>query len=341
MATRDNRGNYVKDIFWQYLVLIIAIWIPLLIVSSHVYYFFETRERPYHLGIFRAIWLNFSISAIKRPCNKVWAGVSWLFLLFVLLLITADMASIIASADTPSSVFFPSDYCSTLPYFLSSEVNTLENCLNRLENYETNAVIFGNLQISTVTPSKLQRFIIRNSPGHEIFFNLLFMPGTNLSTYNSLITNYWKTSIIPQIYSKYSTSPTSFNRFSLVFQEFTIVFIGLSLLAFFGFIIALCSLFYKPLENSEIIEEEPSPSARSLLSKNPSHTISLDQSISNRLGSGRPDEWVDKAVDIQDENAHKIKNIQDYENELSAVKPAAPSFGSEKSILSMINSNKK
>jgi hypothetical protein len=80
----------------------------------------------------------------------------------------------------------------------------------------------------------------------------------------------------------------------------------------------------------------PSPSSRSLISRNPSHTLSLDQSISNRLGIGRPDEWVNKAVDIEDKNAHKLKNIQDYENELSSVSPGIPSFGSDKSIISLI-----
>ena len=346
ILTRDLRPTYVKDIFWQYLVLIITIWVPLLIILSHFYYFFETRNLPYHIGIFRAIWLNFSVSGLKKPCSKVWAGVSWLFLLFIIVLIFADMASIIASPNTSSGYSISSindkKTCTTIPTLLTSSVNSVEACLEQLGNGSVDVAILGRLELSTVPAQKYQHFIVYDSWGTEVFFHLLFPPGTPMDPYNTLIISYWQNYVIFQIYSKYSNfSYKTLASYSLVFQDFSVVLVGISVLVLFAGVVAVMCLACKGTGEESQKEEEPSPSSRSLLARNPSHTISLDQSISNRLGSGRPEEWVNKAVDIQDENAHKIKNIQDYENELSAVNPIAPSFGSEKSIMSLIKSTKK
>lgn len=134
-------------------------------------------------------------------------------------------------------------------------------------------------------------------------------------------------------------SYTNYSRYSLVFQEFTVILVGISILAVFILVVGIMCLIYKP-PPKDSKSQDPGAS-KSFLSKGKSHTISLDQSLSNRLGSGRPEEWVNKAVDINDEKAHKIKNVQDYENELSAVIPVMSSFGSDKSLASLIKSSRK
>ena len=340
------RSKYVKDIFWQFLVLIITIWTPVLIIFSHFYYFFESRHLPYHLGIFNAIWLNFSISTLKNPCSKIWAILTWIFLLFIIVLIFADMASIIASSNISNNLSFSSivslNTCSTISSIITSNTISLDNCLQKLSNGDVDAAIIGKLELFNLNTEEYKKFIIYDNLRTEIFFHLMTKPGNN-SQYDYSIQKLWNNQIIPQIYSNYSNlSYKTFSRYSLVFQEFEIILVGISILVIFIAIIAFRYVFYKPLPIKEAKDEEPSPSSRSLLSRNPSHTISLDQSVNNRLsGEGRPEEWVNRAVDINDENAHKIKNIQDYENELSAVNPAAPSFGSEKSLISLMKLTKK
>ena len=270
--------------------------------------------------------------------------ITWMLLSLILLIILADLSSIIASANSyNSSVLTSSDYsdtCSTFDLIPYSASRSIDKCIDELESSEVSYVIIGKLQLNQVSKHKLSKYIVRESSLGPQFFHLSLPPGSDTSNYDKILQKYWRNHIISSVTSKYS--PESFrssNHFSLFFQDFYLIFTGMSVLALF----ALVLLFFKCFgsrfnKNLKSEPSEPSPSSRSLLARIPSHTLSLDISGYNRVSQSRPDEWINRAVDIQDDNAHKFKNIQDYENELSAVEQVHPSNMTDRSLLSIMKS---
>ena len=343
----DLRTGYLKDLFWQYIVLMTTIWLPVLIIFSHFNYFFEISGKKYDSSIFSAIWLNFSIHGLKKPCSKVWVLVTWTALFFVFLVILADLASIIASANSYDSVSLGltdySDSCSSFgSVFFAGKTEKAEKCVEDLKDSKVSFAIIGKLELSSFEQSEIAQFIIRDSLAAHQLFHLGFRPGTNTEKYDKALKSYWEKGIISSIYSKYYKKDfKSASRYSLFFKDFYIVFVGCSFLAVFLTVVFICRCFCKsPPATKSLSECEPSPSSRSLLERLPSQTLSLEQSVF-RAGPGRPEEWINKAVDIQEDNAHKFKNIQDYENELSAVEPVHPSNMTDRSILSLMKSASK
>jgi hypothetical protein len=65
-------------------------------------------------------------------------------------------------------------------------------------------------------------------------------------------------------------------------------------------------------------------------------TLSLDKLSIENPSPGRPDEWVEKAVALDDEVAPRIKDMKDYEKELSAVPPQQWSLGVSESLLALL-----
>lgn len=338
--------GYLKDLFWQYIVLMVTIWLPVLIIFSHFNYFFEVFGKKYDSSIFLAIWLNFSIHELKKPCSRVWVLVTWTALFFVFSVILADLASIIASANSYDSVSLGltdySDSCSSFDSVFTGKTSTAESCVEDLKDSKVSFAIIGKLELKNFDRSEIAQFIIRDSLAAHQLFHLGVKPGTNTEKYNKILKSYWENGIISSVYSQYYKKDfRSVSHYSLFFKDFRIVFVGCSFLAVFFTIVFICKCFCKsPPIARKLNECEPSPSSRSLLERVPSQTLSLEQSVF-RAGPGRPEEWINKAVDIQDDNAHKFKNIQDYENELSAVEPAHPSNMTDRSILSLMKSASK
>ncbi|OMJ65731.1 hypothetical protein SteCoe_37710 [Stentor coeruleus] len=348
IITKDLRPHYIKDIFWQFLVLMASIWLPLLIILSHLNLIFEPKTFPYHQEIFRAIWAMFVPNDLKSPLSKIWAFITWIMLLFIFLLIIADLASIIASAnlnDSSLSFVANQETCTSLFDFPMAQKDTAKNCLKAVKDNDFTSAILGKMELNRFSQEEMHELIIRDASSHLLFFHLILPNSLQTKDFDDKIKNYWNTFVIQQVASNYiNFEYKSYSKFSLIYQEISIIFVGISILVIFLLIVILRHFMYKPTEKKnkdqrESKNSEASPSSRSLLARNPSHTLSLDQSVSNRYGTGRPEEWINKAVDIRDENAHKFKDIQDYENELSAVNPANPSNISDKSLLSLIKNS--
>ena len=322
----------------------LSIWLPVLVIVSHYNFCFETGPGLYNVRIFKAVCYNFSIQELKKPFSKVMFFINWVLLSLILLIILADLSSIIASANSyNSSVLTSSDYsdtCSTFELIPYSSPHSVETCIDELESSEVSNVIIGKLQLNQVSKHKISKYIVRESSLGPQFFHLSLPPGTDTDKYDKILQKYWKNLIISSITSKYSPeSYKSLNHFSLFFQDFYLIFAGMSFLALFALVLLFFKCFASKLnKNLKSEPSEPSPSSRSLLARIPSNTLSLDQSGYNRVSQSRPDEWINRAVDIQDDNAHKFKNIQDYENELSAVEQVHPSNMTDRSLLSIMKS---
>lgn len=325
-----------------------SIWLPLLIILSHLNLILEPKAFPYHQGIFKAIWAMFIPNEFKSPLSKIWAFITWIMLLFIFLLIMADLASIIASAnlnDSSLSFVANQETCTNLFDFPMAQKDTAKNCLHSVRVNDFTSAVLGKMELNRFSQDEMHDLIIRDASSHLLFFHLILHNSLQTNDFDDKIRKYWNTFVIQQVTSKYiNVDYKSYSRFSLIYQEISIIFVGISILVIFSLIIIIRYFMYKPIEKKnkdqrESKNSEASPSSRSLLARNPSHTLSLDQSVSNRYGTGRPDEWINKAVDIRDENAHKFKDIQDYENELSAVNPANPSIISDKSLLSLIRNS--
>jgi hypothetical protein len=263
-----------------------------------------------------------------------------------MLLIIADLSSIISSANAYNSSLWSgekSEFCSSFDILTADTVETVEKCLKGLDSSEFSHLVLGKLQISLMSRKKLQKFIIRDSSIAPHLFHLAFKDGTDTSIYDSRLKEYWKTRMVESIYSKYSLdSFKPLSNYSLFFQDFYVVFAGASFLVFFaGLLLVFRCVQRNHKSGKKLDSSEPSPSSRSLLNRVPSNTLSLDQSGVNHASISRPEEWINRAVDIQDENAHKFRNIQDYENELSAVEPVHGSNMTERSLLSMMKSSVK
>lgn len=346
MLSQDQRIGYVKDLFWQYIVLILTIWCPVLIFFSHYNYFFELPEKKYDSSIFLAIWLNFSVHNLKKPCSKLWVLLTWTLLFFLLVLITADLASIIASANSYDSSSLSlakySDTCSSFSSIPSAKQASSSTCLDYLKSSTVSFAILGKLELQNFDQSEISEYLIRDSQSAHQLFHLGFKPQTSPSKFDSILKSYWEKGLISSIYSKfYKGDFKSVSRYSLFFKDFFVVFAGCSFLIVFFIVVIVCRCFCKARESVKKNDEcEPSPSSRSLLARVPSQTLSLEQSVF-RAGPSRPEEWINRAIDIQDDNAHKFKSIQDYENELSAVEPVHPSNMTDRSILSLMKSSSK
>lgn len=94
--TKDERGDNFQTILWQFLVLLATIWLPGVLLISQAVYFLEIRQhgRPsYVYGSLLACWATFNLSKAKRDSMKVCLALSWLFLAFLLLIITLDLSS--------------------------------------------------------------------------------------------------------------------------------------------------------------------------------------------------------------------------------------------------------
>lgn len=346
MLSQDERIGYVKDLIWQYIVLILTVWCPVLIFFSHYNYFFEIPEKKYDSSIFLAIWLNFSVHNIKKPCSKLWVLITWTILFFIFVLITADLASIIASANSYDSSSLGltkySDTCSSFTSIHSIKQGTSLLCIKYLKDSTVSFAVIGKLELKNFEQSEIAEYIIRDSQSSHQLFHLGFKPQTNTSKFDEILKSYWEKGVISSIYSDfYKGDYKSVSNYSLFFKDFYVVFAGCSFLVLFFTVVLICRCFCKFETIAKKNDDcEPSPSSRSLLARVPSQTLSLEQSVF-RAGPSRPEEWINRAIDVQDDNAHKFKSIQDYENELSAVEPVHPSNMTDRSILSLMKSSSK
>ncbi|CAG9334125.1 unnamed protein product [Blepharisma stoltei] len=364
LVTVDKRPGYVSKFLWQFLILIVSIWLPLLIIVSHIIYFVETRilyPNNYPLAILNAIWLMVTFSTIKKPYAKIWALISGIFLLFVMMLIIADLSSSIANANLYGSIstenIMDMDLCAQYWTNFNTDAShdTLKNCLNDLKDEDYDGVLAGRLELSYFVKqhdswNDDSSLILHDTISNEIFFHLGFSSKNTelLTEINKILQDLWTNKVIFQITQKYyeNLSINYREKYTVIFRIAPLVLAGLTIIiVFIGalLVIGLVKIIKNKKEVNQKEIEDGANSSRALLSaREHGNTLSLERSnLRAQQGAGRPEgEWVNKAVNIEDENAHKIKNIQDYENELSAVPPARPSLVASDSLASLFKPEK-
>lgn len=84
--------------------------------------------------------------------------------------------------------------------------------------------------------------------------------------------------------------------------------------------VLICNFIYRRLKTDNEVNE----------------TLSLDKLSIDNPSPARPNEWVEKAVALDDEAAPRIKDVKDYEKELSAVPPQQWSGGVSESLLALL-----
>lgn len=122
---------------------------------SHVIYVLETRmayPKNYPAGILHAIWLMLTFSTIKKPYAKFFALISGIFLLFVLLLIIADLSSSLASVNEYGSIstvdLNDMKLCGNFyEKFMDIDKHEIDECLKKLEDGEYDGVVAGRLEL--------------------------------------------------------------------------------------------------------------------------------------------------------------------------------------------------
>lgn len=231
----------------------------------------------------------------------------------------------------------------------------IEECLDKIVDGDYEMGIIGKIELAHSLymneESRYKNYLIYTETPHETHFSLVFSSSAsqqyNIYQLNLHIQALWDSGYILssiQNYTIYINIPSTYTS-SFIFNNTRIILVGITLLVFFILAILFSTaalILYKSNSRKTNHERELALSTRALL-RSRNQTLSLERSNHfDQQGHGRPEpEWVNKAVAVDDEHAQRIKNIQDYENELSAVAPVIPSFVSSESLLSILKLDNK
>ena len=183
---------------------------------------------------------NFTFSKLKNPISIIWVFLTWVILIFVLMLIIADMASIIATSNYYENLslgFNNISTCSSIFQIFSAQTDLATNCIEKLKNNKVQPAVVGILELSMIPQSNWNKLIIRDS-NHQVFFHLMLAPGSSTDNYDKLLQKYWNNQIISQIYANYTNfTYDNFEKYSLVFQQFVVILVGISVFLVFFIVV--------------------------------------------------------------------------------------------------------
>mmetsp|Transcript_9868 Transcript_9868/g.14729 ORF Transcript_9868/g.14729 Transcript_9868/m.14729 type:complete len:445 (+) Transcript_9868:1-1335(+) len=331
IVTKDSRN--VGNLLWQLFVIMLAVWVPFVLLLGLVQCFLNFKKRSLILRYFSGVYSVFNLSHTEKPLGKI-LGLMSILALFILVCVTvADLASVLGSANSYGSLTTLEaesyDLCSTAYWgsvFSSQKVANLEECLEGLESQDFEAVAAGRLELGYLDSDKWDNLVIHDTFANEKLFYFGFKSNSDTkSQIDDALQTLWKSRVINQVSQEfYTTIPFKhYSQHSLILENPVVLLSGISLLVLIVVCLAvtwICN-YLKPRKSpmqGQITELSP---GGFLSTREHNRTLSLEKSkFMFQQGNGRPqDEWVNKAVPIEDENAHKIRNIHDYENELSAV----------------------
>ena len=179
----------------------------------------------------------------------------------------------------------------------------------------------------------------------EVAFRLITSSEQSISSLNRDISALWLSGAIPTATQTASDSLNSHTRLRspILLTSPEAVFTGLTILLVFVLLLLALAIrdlatrkeraVQTKLPEAQPLREVPSPTQRG-------NTLSLG-SLSPKEGAGRPGEDWMQAVPVDDVHAQGIQNIQEYENELSAVPQANPSLGVSDSVFSLFKLEKR
>lgn len=231
-------------------------------------------------------------------------------------------------------------------------VNEAGECLKAVQREDCGAAVMGRLELAEANRKEegwnedkdmvLQEFLTG-----EIAFRLITLHPASLTPLNSNISAQWLSGAIPSALQAATLSLNAPTRlqFPLLLTTPKAVFTGLTILLVF--VLILLALAIRDLAtHKERAVQTKLPEAQPLRQEAQSqpgqrgNTLSLG-SLSPKEGGGRPGEDWMQAVPVDDAHAQGIQNMQEYENELSAVPQANPSLGVSDSVFSLFKLEKR
>lgn len=335
-------------------------------MSAHILYFLEFPLFPlssYPKSILSSIYSTITLQNLSTFSTRLYSLLSCIFLFFILVFIISDLASTMSSMSISTGDLEDKEVCMTKTsydmwgyLYVNKYLEATEECIDSVIEGDYDITVLGKLELAHMlysdNDSKYENYCIYSETPHESQFVLVFSEDNSeeISLYemNLNIKTLWERGDIHSIIDEYThiiDIPSSYKH-SFIFNSTRIVLVGVTLIVFFVITIIFTTgvmILCRTKQKKRIQEREVALSARGLL-KSRNQTLSLERSNHlDQQGYGRPEnEWINKAVAVDDEHAQRIKNIQDYENELSAVVPVIPSLVSSESLLSILKlENKK
>lgn len=338
---------------------------PIVVMSAHILHLIEHSEFPisdYPRKILSSIYSVLTLQNLRSWPGRVYSLISYIFLFFLIVFIISDLAGSMTSISVSSGDLEDKDVCMSQTsedvwgYLYVRRYNDrTEECLDNVVNGDYEMGIVGKLELAHSLyineKSRYKNYLIYSETPHETQFSLVFSTSAsqeyNIHQINLHIRTLWDSGYILSSIENYTTYidiPSAYTS-SFIFNSTRIILVGTTLLVFFILAILFSTavlVLYKSNSRKSNRDRDLALSARALL-RSRNQTLSLERSNHlDQQGHGRPEpEWVHKAVAVDDEHAQRIKNIQDYENELSAVAPVFPSFVSSESLLSILKLENK
>ena len=223
--------------------------------------------------------------------------------------------------------------------------------MKKFKDDDCDALILGRLELAYATKDDSNwnsegELLLQEFLPSEMTFTLLTLHTDLLDGVNGEIEGLWMSGVVTRTLKEAAAERDFATDVSepVLLTTPEAVFTGLTILLVF--ILLLLALAIRDLatrkeravqtkipEAQPLREEVPSPGLRG-------NTLSLG-SFSPKDGGGRPgEEWM-QAVPVDDIHAQGIQNIQEYENELSAVPQANPSLGVSDSVFSLFKLEKR
>lgn len=110
----------------------------------------EPTSASYFDRLLSATWNVITLAGFKKPLARLIATVMGSFVLFVMVLIIADLSSVFASKSRASNLTtedIDDSICLTADWGWTGDLDTAENCVDSLKNDDYNWVAIGKLQL--------------------------------------------------------------------------------------------------------------------------------------------------------------------------------------------------
>jgi hypothetical protein len=146
----DVRLSYVRAFLWQFLALVATLILPLVLVAAHVLILLEPSQTSYFDALLTATWNVVTLSGFKKPLARLSATVLGSFVLFVMVLIIADLSSVFESksrAANLTSTDIDHSVCLTEDWGWTGHLDSAENCVDSLDSGDVDWVAIGKLQL--------------------------------------------------------------------------------------------------------------------------------------------------------------------------------------------------
>mmetsp|Transcript_26392 Transcript_26392/g.47395 ORF Transcript_26392/g.47395 Transcript_26392/m.47395 type:complete len:420 (+) Transcript_26392:1029-2288(+) len=330
LLTFDDRMSYVRAFLWQFLALIATLILPLVLIAAHALMLIEPTNASYFDALMSSTWNVITLAGFKKPLARLIATILGAFVLFVMVLIIADLSSVFASKSRASNLTtedVDESVCSTADWGWDGDIDTAENCFDSLDDGEVDWVAIGKLQLGYELKRNdwedKKNLLLKESLKAGKFWNSGWAKASEeFYAMDKALRRLWQDKYVDLITEDYAADidlKTS-SDYSLAFGDPAWMLAGITIVCII-LAVLIGNFIYRTLSSEN----------------NANETLSLDKlSIENPNPPSRPNEWVEKAVPLDDEAAPRIKDVKDYEKEVSAVPAQQWSGGVSESLLALL-----